>query len=127
MKIKNLFAVAVLVLLAALNSCQYEYVIPDIPKIDPEVPVKFSEQIVPIFTEAENCTACHKTGATPPDLTAANAYNAIVPAFVDLENPESSLIYWFANPNSSTHSWKKLTAAESSLILTWIQQGAENN
>jgi hypothetical protein len=127
MKIKNVFAVAVLVLLTALNACQYEYVIPDIPQIDPEVPVKFSEQIVPIFTNSDNCTACHKTGATAPDLTAGNAYNALVPAFVNTTDPEASNIYWYANPASSTHGWKKLTAAEAALILTWIKQGAENN
>lgn len=127
MKIKYVFAVAVLVLLATLNACQYEYVIPDIPVIDPEVPVKFSEQIVPIFTGGDNCTACHKTGATAPDLTAANAYNAIVPALVNTTDPEASIIYWYANPVSSTHGWKKLSLGDAALILTWIQQGAENN
>jgi len=127
MRIKQLITIAGLLLLTTFQACQYEYIIPDVPVIDPEVPVKFSEQIAPIFSNSDNCTACHKTGATAPDLTAANAYSSIVPALVSTTDPESSLIYVFANPSSDTHNWKKLTAGEAALILTWIQQGAQNN
>lgn len=122
-----LFAVMALVALAALSSCQYEFIEPERPIIDPTVEIKFATEIAPIFSNNNACTACHRTGATPPDLTAERAYNAIVPALVNTANPEQSSIYWFTHPNSTTHSWKKYTLAEAALILEWIKQGAKNN
>ncbi|MBK9291834.1 MAG: hypothetical protein IPM52_09445 [Bacteroidetes bacterium] len=118
-----------LVLLAAglLSSCQYEFIEPERPIIDPTVEIKFAEEIAPIFSNNNNCTACHRTGATPPDLTPDRAYNAIVPTYVNTAAPEQSSIYWFAHPNSTTHNWKKLTLSEAALILEWIKQGAKNN
>jgi hypothetical protein len=127
MKSRQIFAILTLLLAGLLTSCEYEVIVPDVPFIDPEVPVKFSEQIAPIFSAGNACTACHKTGSTPPDLTADRAYNAIVPALVNTADPESSSIYWYAHPNSSSHSWKKYSAAEAAIILEWIKQGAKNN
>ncbi len=112
---------------ATISSCQYEFIEPERIVIDPTVEIKFSQEIAPIFSNNNNCTACHRTGATPPDLTPDRAYNAIVPAHVNLDNPEQSSIYWFAHPNSTTHGWKKLTPAEAAIILEWIKQGAKNN
>lgn len=115
-------AVLLLVLLVALGSCEYEFI--EIDQPDPDVTVKFSESILPIF-ESNNCTACHKLGATAPDLTAVNAYNSIVPAFVNLSDPGSSIIYTVPGPSSSHPARYNLTQA--ALVLTWIKQGAENN
>ncbi|MDP2235964.1 MAG: hypothetical protein Q8J88_05990 [Bacteroidales bacterium] len=127
MKARQILAIFTLLLAGFLTSCEYEFIVPDVPVIDPEVPIKFSEQIVPIFTSGNACTACHKTGSTPPDLTTDRAYNAIVPALVNPADPESSSIYWFAHPNSSSHNWKKYSAADAAIILEWIKQGAKNN
>lgn len=111
----------------ALSSCQYEFIEPDKPNIDPNVEIKFAQEIATIFNSNSNCTSCHRTGATPPDLTADRAYNAIVPALVNLANPEESIIYWYAHPYSTTHNWKKYTLTEAARILNWIKQGAKNN
>jgi hypothetical protein len=121
------FAALVLIALAALSSCQYEFIEPIRTVIDPTVEIKFATEIAPIFSNNNACTACHRTGATPPDLTAERAYNSIVPALVNMENPEQSRIYWFTHPNSTTHNWKKYTLEEAALILEWIKQGAKNN
>lgn len=128
MKTRQLITIFSLVLLGLLTSCKYDVISPEkVPPIDTIVPVKFTQQIVPIFTTGNNCTSCHKAGATPPDLTAANAYSAIVPSLINTANAASSAIYWHTHPNSTTHSWKKYTMAEAALILVWIQQGAKNN
>lgn len=112
-------------LLAILTSCEYEFI--EIDEPDPEVPVSFANDIVPIFTSGNNCTACHRTGSTPPDLTAGNAYNSIVPGLINITDPESSRIYAFPNPSSTTHTFKKYSQAQAALVLAWIKQGAENN
>ena len=111
-----------------LNACTYDFIVKEeLPPIDTTVPVSFSTQIVPIF--ANSCVACHKTGGQAPDLTAANAYKSIQTMnLVNTATPESSIIYTEPNPaNASVHAWKKYTAAEAQLVLTWIQQGAKNN
>lgn len=111
-----------LCLLVAITSCQYEFI--EIDEPDPNVPVKFSEDILPIFS-ANNCTACHRTGGTSPDLSMANAYNSIVPALINTSNPEASRIYTVPAPSSSHGA--RYSLAQASLVLTWIRQGAENN
>ena len=111
-----------------LNACTYDFIAEEeVPPVDPTVDVLFSTQITPIFTD--KCISCHKTGGQAPDLTAANAYNSI--KSMNLTNtsaPETSVIYTEPNPaNASVHNWKKYSAAEAQLVLTWIQQGAKNN
>ena len=110
-----------------LNACTYDFIAEEeLPPVDPTVTISFSTQIIPIFTD--KCVACHKPGSTAPDLTAANAYNSI--KTMNLANtaaPETSLIYTYPNPTSTMHTWKKYSAAEAQLVLTWIQQGAKNN
>lgn len=111
-----------------LNACTYDFIAEEeLPPVDPNVDVLFSTQIVPIFTS--KCADCHKPGGTAPDLTAANAYNSIMSLnLVNTANPASSEIYTYPDPaNAGTHSWKKYSAAEAQLVLTWIQQGAKNN
>jgi hypothetical protein len=111
-----------------LNACTYDFIVKEeLPPVDPNVDVLFSTQIVPIFSNS--CVSCHKPGGQAPDLTAANAYNSIKSMnLVNTATPESSIIYTEPNPaNTSVHTWKKYTAAEAQLVLTWIQQGAKNN
>ncbi len=110
-----------------LNACTYDFIAEEeLPPVDPTVTISFSTQIIPIFDA--KCIACHKPGGTAPDLTATNAYNSI--KNMNLANttaPETSLIYTYPNPTSTMHTWKKYSAAEAQLVLTWIQQGAKNN
>ncbi len=112
-----------LFLLIATHSCEYETIEIDLP--DVEEPVSFSADIVPIFNDGNNCTACHGNNGTSPNLTADRAYGSIVPDLVNTDEPESSTIYVF--PNSSSHSFKNYTQVQAALVLAWISQGAENN
>jgi hypothetical protein len=114
-----------LLIAICLFSCQYETIEVDLP--DPNEPVSFSSDIIPIFISNDNCTACHDTGATAPDLTAPRAFNSIVPELINTENPENSRIYQFPHPSSTTHGFKKYTHVQAALVLAWIEQGAENN
>jgi hypothetical protein len=127
MKNRPIFLILILFTLL-LGSCKYDFILPEpVPPIDPNTPVSFVTQIAPIFSTGDKCTSCHKPGATSPDLTAANAYSQIVPSLVNNGNPENSVIYSFPAPTTGTHTWKKYSAGEAALLLTWITQGAKNN
>ncbi len=105
--------------------CEYETIEFDLP--DENEPVSFAADILPIFNNGNNCTACHTAGSTSPDLTTDRAYNSIVPALINTDEPEMSRIYEFPHPSSTTHGFKKYTQAQAALVLNWIKQGAENN
>lgn len=122
----SVFSIILSALIALfMISCEYEFI--QVEDVDPNTPVSFSSDIVPIFTTGNNCTGCHKPGATSPDFTAGSAYNSIVPNLINSENPEESKIYKYPNPSTSTHNFRKYTQTQASLILNWIKQGALNN
>ena len=125
MKKRTIYLILILFSLL-IASCKYDFILPvTVAPITGNV--SFATQVLPIFT-AENCTSCHMPGgAASPDYTAANAYNSIVPNLVNLSTPNQSIIYNYPGPTTSTHTWKKLTAAEDAIILQWITQGAQNN
>ncbi len=111
-----------------LNACTYDFIVKEeLPPIDTTVDILFATQIAPIF--ASNCIACHKTGGQAPDLSsAATAYANIKSMnLVITTAAETSPLYNYPNPASTIHTWKKYSAAEAQLVLTWIQQGAKNN
>ena len=126
-KIKIFFLL--LVIACGTVGCIYDFIAPEEEEIiDPTVDVSFTTQILPIFTSGENCTACHRTGMTAPDLTASNAYNSINNTkYLNKTTPAESVIYKVPSPGSTTHSHKTYTANQAALLLTWIQQGAKNN
>ncbi len=111
-----------------LNACTYDFIVKEeLAPVDPTVDILFATQIAPIFTA--NCVSCHKTGGQAPDLSsAATAYaNLKSMNLVNTAAPETSPIYNYPNPASTIHTWKKYSASEAQLVLTWIQQGAKNN
>jgi hypothetical protein len=109
-----------------LNACTYDFIVKEeLPTINPNVDVLFATQIAPIFA---GCVSCHKAGGQAPDLSAGAAYAAI--KSLNLANtaaPATSLIYTFPSTTTTIHAWKKYSAAEDQLVLTWLQQGAKNN
>ncbi len=126
---KLVFTGLVFIMMLVLKGCIYDWVVPpEVPDIPDEVEISFVNEILPIFTTGNNCTACHRAGGTSPDLSEANAYNSINSAkYINLAQPEESLIYKVPAPNSSTHRHKVFSGQQAALILAWIKQGAKNN
>ena len=116
-----------------MSGCVYNFILPEeVNEIDPDDPdapeISFALEILPIFTTNNNCTACHKTGLTSPDLTSDNAYAAIsTTKYINVTNPEESKIYKVPHPDQDGHTQKKYSQAQAARILLWIQQGAKNN
>ncbi len=108
-------------------SCQYKFIVE--PATDPTETIYFSKDILPIWNDGNNCTACHIAGTQRPNLTPDVAYSEITSmGLIDLANPEESEIYDHPNPeNTGEHTWKKYTNAQAATVLAWIKQGALNN
>jgi len=122
---RNLFFMIMLISgMVLLFSCEYEKIVIDTP--DPTIPVSYSADIQPIWNKS--CVGCHGVGMTPPDLTAANSYNALTAAgagWVNLETPQSSVIYTCMISGGSMAAYTN--ANDAGLVLNWIIQGAKNN
>lgn len=103
------------------TSCEWDTIEP----LEVEIPdvVSFSSDIQPIFTN--KCTGCHPPVMSLLDLTDGNAYNSINNGRINSTTPSESLIYTKPDP-SGTHS-AKYSATESALVLSWIEDGAQNN
>jgi hypothetical protein len=126
-KLILLFIVPVMIF--SMTGCIYDWIVPEeVPDIPDGVEISFANQIVPIFTSGNNCTSCHRAGATPPDLTEANAYSQLnTSRYINRSVPEESSLYKSIEPNSTRHRHKLYTAQQAALILAWIEQGAKNN
>ncbi len=113
------------------SGCYYDAVIPDPSIYGPpdETEVTFSGEILPIFNTDCNTSGCHGVGEVAPDLSAANAYNALINGgYIDISNPSQSELYQWVKGNRSipmpiSGTDPKITSA----ILSWITQGAQNN
>ncbi len=115
----------IIVMIIAFSSCEYVYIEPpETPPVDTTKIISFDTTIVPVFSD-QSCTNCHKTGGTSPDLTPDNAYTSIVPDLVNLNDPESSIIYTKPDPDGS--HFQKYTPVQAQNVLLWIKQGAKNN
>jgi hypothetical protein len=109
-----------------IAGCKYDFILP--VKVEPlSGPVTFATQVAPIFSTDSKCTSCHKAGGQAPDLTSASAYASIVPGLINAATPAQSKIYSYLAPATSTHTWKKYSAGEATIILAWITEGAKNN
>lgn len=131
MKNTKLYFIMIFFGVLFLAGCEYTFVQypesdQDIPVSDPDNPISFASEIVPIFTS--RCLDCHDTGGTAPDLSAANAYNSIASMnLVDTDNPSESKIYEYILQSTSSHDWRFYSASQANKVLLWIQEGALNN
>lgn len=125
---KKLFLLFALSALFA-TSCTYKFVEPEVEDLpNPTDTISFSSDILPIFNDGNNCTSCHKAGATSPDLTSANAFSQITSlGLINTSDAAQSDIYYVPAPISSSHNWKKYSEAQAQKVLLWITQGANNN
>lgn len=112
--------------IAFLSACEYEFIELKKPDIDPDVPLSFKSDIVPIFQD-DGCVACHSTTGIAFSLEEAQAYQSIQNNnLVDTANPQSSPLYVVPDPNSAEQH-DKYSVDNAAKVLIWIQQGAKNN
>lgn len=107
-----------------LASCEYEWIEPEKAPIPDNV--SFTSDVMPIFDNGCNTNVCHGPGSTPPDLSADNAYDALIGGgYVNTDTPESSTIYTSMTSGSMVPYVQN--AGDPDIILAWIKQGAKNN
>ena len=133
---KALLKIAGLVCVFAimLNSCESEQrPEPIIPVLPSEI--SFSAHIIPIFEgksvgiddlgKGTACIKCHN-GATPPNLTAENAYIELTGSgYVVSNSPDESKLYNSINKGGSMNKYTNEIDIE--YIKAWIEQGALEN
>lgn len=107
------------------TSCQYVDIVPDDgSSVEVSDNLSFSTDVEPIFQE-QSCTNCHP-GMKAPNLTAGNAYSALMDGdYVNKKNPSESLIITKVAPGASHAA--NLTSAQVQIITAWIEQGAKDN
>lgn len=117
--ILRLIAGAVLVT-ALLSRCVYE----EVP--EPVVPdvVSFGEDIMPIFNASCNMTSCHEKWGIAPDLSPDNAWSELQTKYINVSEPESSLLITVMDGGSMAPYSSDQDIA---LIIKWITDGANDN
>jgi len=109
------------------SSCEYEFITPKDPGIDPDEPQSFATDILPIF-ETQDCLACHSSTGTQFSLEAGNAYENIISMnLADTDNPEQSVLYTVPDPTNPDQHPATYTTGQAARVLIWIEQGALNN
>jgi hypothetical protein len=120
-----IFLVLICASLAMFTSCEYDIVVPQkAPPVIVGDTISFARDIIPVFTAS--CVSCHNTGATAPDLSAANAFNALTAGnYVVANNPGQSKLYNDLKPGGIMANY--CSAGQLALIGRWINAGAKNN
>ena len=105
-----------------IASCTSELIKPE-ATAKPGSNLSYSADVQPIFTS--KCVGCHGTGATSPDLTAANSFNSLNSlGLISTGNPSQSTLY--VQMSSGTMA-TNCTPSDAATVLAWIEQGAKNN
>ena len=123
----------VIIFLAAtslfLGSCQYKFTVePAVVPPDPDEPISFATDILPIWNGENDCTSCHDGQTQSLNLLEDAAYEQITSkGLINTEVPEESKIYTYPAYGASSHSWSQYKAADMPVLLLWIEQGAQNN
>ena len=105
--------------------CKYDKIVPVRP-----VGVSFQNDIIPIFNEGCNASGCHSgNNDFAPDLSPANAYSSLIDGnYINVVTPENSPLYrWMAGEEKITMPPGGVNPEYNLAVLTWIQEGAEDN
>jgi hypothetical protein len=110
------------------TSCYYDEMPVEAVTPIPET-VSYAKDVQPLWDQS--CTSCHKTGATAPDLTAANSYLAltknnkyVIPGNAAGSSLHKSLMGEGAALMPPAGKWSDSKIA---LVDKWINDGALNN
>lgn len=125
MKIKIFIILGLAAILTGITGCYKDVIYPD---FDPNAPISFSGDLVPIFEKSCASSGCHDAvPAHSPALTPDKAYNAIVNGgYINTLAPEQSIIYLEVKSGSMPPSGG-LKPTDAQKILNWIKGGAPNN
>lgn len=116
----------VLGMVLTVVSCAYDEVLPYTP--DPGEEVFFAQDIVPILNSSCNGAGCHNGSGPPPDLRAANAYDALwTGGYINIEVPAESDLYLWMNDVKGPMPPLGTNATDNATVLQWITLGALNN
>jgi hypothetical protein len=119
-----------LIMVSCESDKRPEPIVPVLPDV-----VSFKDHIEPIFEgksigidqtgRGDACTKCHN-GATPPDLTAENAYIELTGGgYTNTDSPESSKLYEAVKPGGSMN--QHTNEVDVAYILEWINEGVQDN
>ena len=117
---------AILLLVIGLQSCYYDNP-PELLPFDCE-DVSFITHVQPILTNSCATTGCHN-GTTVPDLRGENAWNKLREGYINLVNPEESILFRTVDfqENPMPPGGPKLSQTNIDIIQCWIEAGARNN
>lgn len=92
-------------------------------------PVSFATDIIPIFNNSCNTTGCHTTGGKSPDLSVANAFNALSGGnYINRDDAANSNLYlWMTGKKAAPMPLSGINKDYNALVLAWIKQGGQNN
>jgi hypothetical protein len=114
-----------ILVMVSLNSCYKDVYYPD---FDPNAPISFNADLLPVFTKNCALSGCHDAvPAHNPALTADKAFTALNSGgFINKLLPEQSKIYTEVKSGSMPPSGA-LNSSDVQKILYWIKNGAPNN
>ncbi|MDX1407344.1 MAG: hypothetical protein R3330_04405 [Saprospiraceae bacterium] len=123
-----LFAFALTAALVLNQGCYYDQVLPE-PDPEPIDTVSFSMDVIPIFNMSCNTSSCHGAGAVAPDLSPANAYQALsTGGYINVTEPELSELYqWMRGNRDIPMPITGPNSEYNGIVLAWIKQGALDN
>jgi hypothetical protein len=104
------------------SGCYYDQVVPEVVEL-PDEPVSYSMDIQPFFDA--KCVSCHNGGGIPLDLSSAVSYDELLDGYVDITDPEGSLLYTKMALGGSMEQYA--TPTELAITLKWIKEGANND
>ena len=117
-----LLAGTFIILLAACDDYKIP-VPPCAPDSDPTTEVSFTSDLEPFFES--KCNSCHG-GTYSPDLSKGWAYDELMDGGdVDVDFPCESNLYQVVSGNHGTHGAVDVSDEEKTMVLDWIQEGAE--
>lgn len=91
--------------------------------------VSFAGDVIPLFEKSCSISGCHNSNGVSPDLSSDKAFNSLTNGgYVDLNNPENSLVYEFVSgKRTPVMPVSGVDPTIAATILAWLKQGAQNN
>jgi cytochrome c553 len=134
----RILQVALVFMLMFLTACKHQPVIVGDPDPDPtNIPcdpdtVYFENDILPLLQASCAYAGCHDAATAQDGVNLTNYFSIIQTGDIKPGNPNGSDLYEVITENDPDKRMppppnNPLSAAQTQLIFTWIQQGAKNN